>query len=221
MALSQYDIRQDALTFRFSPNDLRLFENNGIATLWQLDLPASANDFDFGDILDVHMVLYYDGFFDPLLETNIRAALPTNGSASRVFSMKMSFPDELFFLKSQGEAELDFTPLMFPRNIKDLARTRTTIKFGGQPATAQNLKFELLASAVGTVPLALSTDNNGEVNDAAANAVLRPLRGKPLFDHWKIDVKAAANPPLVHDGALDLSGIDDVLIFSEYSFNYR
>jgi hypothetical protein len=221
MALSQYDIRQDALTFRFSPNDLRLFENNGIATLWQLDLPPAANDFDFGDILDVQMVLYYDGFFDPQLELAIRGALPTNGGASRAFSMKMSFPDELFFLKSQGEAQLDFTELLFPRNIKNLVRTKTTIKFTGQPSTVQNLNFELAAGAAGAAALVLTTDANGEAGDAAANSPLRPLRGKPMFDHWKISIKAAANRPLVHNGALDLGGLDDVLIFSEYGFNYR
>jgi hypothetical protein len=33
MVLSQYDVRQDVLLFRFNPNDLRLFENNGIETV--------------------------------------------------------------------------------------------------------------------------------------------------------------------------------------------
>ena len=80
MALSQYDMRQDALAFRFSPNDLRLFENNGIATLWQLDLPPSANDFDFDEILDVQLVLYYDGFFSPALGAEqSRRRFPASG----------------------------------------------------------------------------------------------------------------------------------------------
>ncbi len=221
MALSQYDIRQDALTFRFSPNDLRLFENNGIATLWQLELPLSANDFDFGDILDVHLVLYYDGFFDRLLETQIRAALPPGGSASRVLSMKMSFPDELFFLKSQGDAQLDVTALLFPRNIKDLVRTRTTIKLTGKPATVQGLNLELTAGAAGAAALVLQTNADGEIGDGGAASPLQALRDKPLFDHWAISIKAATNPQLVQAGALDLSGIDDVLIFSEYGFAYR
>ncbi len=221
MALSQYDIRQDALTFRFSPNDLRLFENNGIATLWRLDLPKSANDFDFADILDVHMVLYYDGFFDRQLETQIRSALPAGGSASRVTSLKMSFPDELYFLKSQGEAEFAFDALMFPRNITDLVRTRTTIRFTGQPAAVQNLTFALTAGAAGGGALSLATNGDGEVGDAAAADPLHDLRGKPLFDTWSIKVDAAANPGLVQNGVLDLSGVDDVLVFSEYSFSYR
>ncbi len=125
LPLSQYDLRQDALALPVSPNDLRLFENNGIGTSWQLDLPPSANDFDFADILDVHLVLYFDGFFDPQLETQVRNALPTTGSASRAFSLSMSFPDELFYLKNQGRAELVFDATMFPRSQTQLVRSRT------------------------------------------------------------------------------------------------
>ena len=65
MPLSSYDIRADALAFRVDPKDLRLFENNGIDTMWQLDLPLDANDFDLAQILDVQLVLYYDSRFSP------------------------------------------------------------------------------------------------------------------------------------------------------------
>ncbi|MFO1498525.1 MAG: hypothetical protein U1G07_09060 [Verrucomicrobiota bacterium] len=139
MLLSQYEIRQDALTFRFDPNELRLFENNGIETLWQLDLPLSANDFDYRGILDVHLVLYYDGFFDPGLETTIRAALPASGGASRAFSMRLTFPDELFYLKNQGEGELSLDASLFPMIQRDLTRTTTTLKLTGKPATVNGL----------------------------------------------------------------------------------
>ena len=46
MPISQYDVRGDALLFRFNPNELRAFELNGIDALWQLDLPQSANGFE-------------------------------------------------------------------------------------------------------------------------------------------------------------------------------
>ena len=68
MPLTDYDVRQDAMVFQLSANELRLFENNGIATVWQLDVPQHSNTFDLGQILDVQLVLYYDGFFDPALE---------------------------------------------------------------------------------------------------------------------------------------------------------
>jgi hypothetical protein len=216
MVLSQYEIRQDSLAFRFSPNDLRLFENNGIETLWQLDLPRDANDFDYGDILDVHLVIYYDGFFDPILEDRVRAALPTSGAASRAVSLKLAALDELFYLKNQGEAEVVFDATMFPRNQRDLARRANMIKLGGRPQTIAGLTLRLASTALGS-ELVLTSDARGEVLDAA----LLPLRGLPVLDRWRVTVTAADNPQLVQHGALDLSGLDDLMIFFEYEFGYR
>jgi len=220
MALSQFDLRQDALAFPFSPNDLRLFENNGIATSWQLQMPPSANDFDFADILDVHLVLYYDGFFDPVLENQVRAALPAAGSASRADSMSMSFPDELFYLKNQGEAELDFDATMFPHSQKDLVRSSTVIKVSGEPQTVQNLTLRLTSASLAAPAMTLQTDGSGEINDATVVA-LQALRGQPMLDQLSVEIRAEDNPALVQDGQLDLSGIRDVLIFAEYGFTYR
>jgi hypothetical protein len=220
MALSQYDIRQDALAFRFNPNELRLFENNGIETLWQLDLPLDANDFDYSDILDVHLVLYYDGFYSPQLESQVRSTLPAGGTASRAFSLQMSFPDELFYLKNQGEAELTFDAGMMPRNQKVFRRLSTTLKLIGQPLTVGKLTLRLTADAVGH-ELVLTADAKGEVLDNAPGLPLRALQNQALLDHWRVRITAADNPQLVKDGALDLGGLDDLLIFSEYQFTYR
>jgi Tc toxin complex TcA C-terminal TcB-binding domain len=220
MALSQFDLRQDALAFPFSPNDLRLFENNGIATSWQLQMPLSANDFDFADILDVHLVLYYDGFFDPVLENQVRAALPATGSASRADSMSMSFPDELFYLKNQGEADLDFDATMFPHSQKDLVRSSTVIKVSGEPLTVANLSLRLTSASLAAPAMTLQTDGNGEINDATV-AALQALRGQPMLDQLSVEITAEDNPALVEDGQLDLSGVRDVLIFAEYGFTYR
>lgn len=220
MALSQYEIRQDSLAFRFNPNDLRLFENNGIDTLWQLDLPMSANDFDYSEILDVHLVLYYDGFFSPDLETTIIAALPTTGTASQVLSMKVSAPDELFYLKNKGEADIVFDNLLFPGNQKDLIRKSTTIKVTGTPLVFKNLKIRMTCTAQPT-EIIIQTDATGEINDIAATSPLKALQNKSIKDTWKWKITGADNPNLVQNGALDLSGLNDVLIFSPYNFNYR
>jgi len=221
MVISQYQIRQDALAFRFNPNDLKLFENNGIETMWQLDLPLDANDFDYTDILDVQLVLYYDGFFDPQLEAQVRGSLPTSGSASRTISMRLSAPDELFFLKSNGKADLTFDATSFPRNQKNLVRTRDMVKLLGRADTIQGLTFRLLSEVLGS-ELTLKTDANGEVLDTPATAALAALRGKAAIDTWHIEIRADDNPALVgEDGALDLGGLDDFTLFFEYSFDFR
>ena len=216
MVLSQYEIRGDALAYRVNPNDLRLFENNGIDTLWQLDLPFDANDLDYRDILDVQLVLYYDGFFSPVLETQIRADLPIAGGASRAVSLRFSAPDELFYLKNQGEGELLFDSSQFPRNQKDLLRGSHTLKLTGNPATVGNLTLKLHSALLGS-ELTLTTDAGGEVTGAP----LQDLTGKAVADRWRFTIEAAANPHLVKEGQLDLSGLTDLMVFFEYQFSYR
>jgi receptor-binding and translocation channel-forming TcA subunit of Tc toxin len=220
MVLSQYEIRQDTLAFRFNPNDLRLFENNGIETLWRLELPLDANDFDLAEILDVQLVLYYDGFFDRTLETAVRGALPASGSASRSTSLKFSAPDELFYLRNQGEAELTFDATLFPRSQKNLKRTRDSLKVTGPAAKGLTLRLTAGATAAAGGEIVLTTDDRGEVRDAAGSP-LAALQGKDVLDRWRFAVRAEDNPQLVKDGVLDLSGIDDLMVFFEYQFDYR
>jgi hypothetical protein len=197
-----------------------LFENNGIETLWQLDLPTDANDFAYDEILDIQLVLYYDGFFSPALEASVRAALPASGTASRVFSMRMTAPDELFYLRSRGEAELVFDARLFPRNQVHLQRTAVTLKAKGRPAVIDGLTIRL-SSDVHAAELVLTTDGNGEVNDETPGNPLDALLGEALLDTWAISITEADNPALAADGSLDLGGLDDLLVFFEYSFDYR
>ncbi len=216
MALSQYDIRQDALAYRFNPNDLRLFENNGIDGLWQLDLPLNANSFDYEDFLDIQLVLYYDGFFSPSLEKTILAMLPTSSTAGRGFSMRMSYFDELYYMKNKGECELTFDVSMFPHNQKNLKRTMVKMNTLGTPETISDLTFRLKSANHGS-EIVLKTNDKGEVNSQQFNGLL----SEPMFDQWNLHVTAADNPALVSNGIVNLSGLKDVQIFFEFSFDYR
>jgi hypothetical protein len=220
MPLSQYDIRQDTLAFRFSPNDLKLFENNGIDTMWQLELPLDANDFDFNEILDIQMVLYYDGFFSPALETQVKNNLPIRDTASRAVSMRLWFPDELFYLKNQGDAELVFAPDQFPRNQTNLQRSDVVVKALGDPGVFNGLTLRLRSENLNR-EIKLQTNADGEVNDSTPGRPLRQLRNKSMFDTWTIRITEADNPGLVVDGRVDLRGIQDILVFFEYGFDYR
>jgi hypothetical protein len=219
MPISQYDLRQDALAYPVNPNDLRLFENNGIDTAWQLSLPPDANDLDYDDLLDVQLVLYYDGFFDPALEAKVKAALPANGSAKKVTSMRLSFPDELFYLKNNGEAELTIDASMFPRTQTNLVLRKVHLRLSGD-ATTHGVKLHLKSQNLGA-ELVVTTDNNGEVDGRSAGQPLFALTNRPVFDQWTLQITAADNPGLVQAGKLSLKGLSDVMVFSEYDFQYR
>jgi len=220
MPLSAYEIRQDALAFRVDPNDLQLFENNGVDTLWQLDMPLSANDMDFGSIIDVQLVLYYDGFFDPTLESKIIAGLPKSAAATRVTSMRLTFPDELFYLRGQGQAELVYDETLFPMTQTNLKRTKSSIRVSGDAATTNGLTLHV-ASAMSGKTYTVKTDANGVVAGTAATDPLSVLNGSAVFDTLTISILAADNPGLLVAGKLNLSGLTDLMTYFEYTFDYR
>jgi hypothetical protein len=220
MPLSEYELRTDALAFRFNESELRLFENNGVATMWQIELPRGANDIAFDQVLDARIVLYYDAFFDATLESSIRAALPTSGEGSRGISMRLFVPDELFYLRSQGTGELTFDAGMFPGNQDNLVRERVVVQATGEPGTTSGLTLRLTSSELGS-ELRVQLDPEGLADSDTAGVPLADLVGRPVFDTWTIAIDPADNPTLVQNGALNLAGLRDVATFLEYSFDYR
>ena len=98
-------IRQDALAFRFNPNELRLFENNGIETLWQLDLPPARQRLRLrrASSTSIWCCITTGSSIQPGDEHPCGAA--DRGSAVARLLDELSFPDELFYLKNQGEAK--------------------------------------------------------------------------------------------------------------------
>ena len=109
---------------------------------------------------------------------------------------------------------------MFPRSQKDLKRTTNTVKVTGTPQVVQNLKIRMTSDAVGS-ELLLTTNASGEVLDVPAGAPLQGLRGRNVLDRWHLAIRAADNPHLVQNGVLNVSGLDDVMVFFEYQFTYR
>ena len=129
--------------------------------------------------------------------------------------MALELPDELFFLKSNGNAEIEFSAAMFASTEKSRERTNVVLKLVGEPATVGGLTLRLTSREHGA-PLTLTTDATGLVDEA-----LEPLSGEPVLDSWTLRITAEDNPDLVRDGALDLSGLRDVLVLLEYQFLYR
>lgn len=208
MPLSEYNIRQDAIVFQLDAKELRLFENNGVATMWRLDLPLATNTFDLRQILDIQVVLYYDGFFDAALEEMVLAALPATDSSTRALSLAMTSPDELYFLRSQGKAVLTIQEDLLPANHQQPVLTSYAVQVTG-PASP-NLKIRLDSSNLGTGHLFTL--------DAAGNAsgvdFADPI-GRTPYDEWTVAVSSDDNP------GVDLAGITDVSLYFEYDFAYR
>ncbi len=210
MPLSEYDVKRDAIVFQLDSRELRLFENNGIATMWQLDLPLANNTFDLSQILDIQMVLYYDGFFDRSLEQDILEALPASASGARALGLRLYAPDELFFLKSQGSAELAITPHLFPANQTNQVLTHYRIQAVGDAASIHGLSLRVDFANLGASHT-FHLDGDGNAGDSAFEAPL----GQSLFETWTITIDPEEN------AGIDLSKIDDIALYVEYDFDYR
>jgi hypothetical protein len=109
---------------------------------------------------------------------------------------------------------------LFPRNQKNFKRTLVTLKALGKPGTVGNLKLRLISANHGS-ELLLTTDAQGEVNLVTLGQPLNALKNESLLDTWMLRITANDNPALVNKGILDLTGLDDILVFFEYSFDYR
>lgn len=208
MPLSEYSVRQDMLVFQLDNKELRLFENNGVATMWQIDLPLRTNTFDLNQILDIQLVVYYDGFFNAGLEQQILAALPAGSSASRGLSLRMIAPDEMFYLRSQGTAELQIIPELFPANHLKPMLTHYAIQARGENVAGLQLRvnFDALGQSH-----TFKLDATGYVDGAADFAA--PIK-LSLFDTWTVTIDPALNP------GFDPSTLVDLSIFIEYDFDY-
>ncbi|MEF8861606.1 MAG: hypothetical protein V5A29_09060 [Haloarculaceae archaeon] len=80
MALSEYELRDDAYLFRQDARIQGLFEGHGVGATWDLSLPKRSNNLDYARIVDVRLVFYYTARFSDLLEASVRSR--ANSSAS-------------------------------------------------------------------------------------------------------------------------------------------
>jgi len=218
MPLSMYEVRADSLVLRADPQQLRLFENNGAATMWRLELPLGTNDVDLAGLLDIYLIISLDAFFDSDLEGTVKASLPTTGAAARATSMRLQAPDELFFLRTQGSGVLAVAAADLPRTQKDLARASFTLRLSGNAATVGSRTVRLTPASTGTT-LVLTTDTDGLVQGPQVASLL----GGAVADSFQVEIRAADNPtlPAGPGGVPDLSGLSDVSLYQDYSFTWR
>ena len=216
MPLSQYSFRNDALAFRFDPKDLKLFENHGVATMWELDIRPDANDFDLKDILDIQLVIYYDGFYSASLEQTIKAQLPVSGNGNKTIGLRLLYPDELFYLRNRGEAIIDIDKNLFAASETNIVRKSNRLIIKGDNNFISNLTLRVKSEALNE-ELNVATNANGVINANAFNT----WKNKAVTDKWTISILPEDNNGKLVDGKLPLDLIEDVFIPLNYSFDYR
>ena len=217
MPISDFDVRQDIVIFRPSDDELRLFENNGLSTMWRLDLPLGVNETDISQLIDVQLILSFDAFFDPALETAVKAGLPTTGTATKVTSLKVFAPDELFYLRQQGSGQVPLAAADFPRTQTNRARTSSTLRLTGPASLVGGLVVRLTPD--GGSEITVTTAADGTLAGAAPADPLGPLIGGDPVTAIAVRATAADNPGQPAQGDdVDLTALTDLQLLQEYTF---
>ena len=133
----------------------------------------------------------------------------------------MLFPDELFYLKNKGEAEDRIRGRHVPAATRrTLKRTTSTLKATGEAATVGGLTLRLTHRVHGA-EMTIRTDAAGEVNATTPGQPLNALRNENLLRQLDREDHGGGQPGPGHGGKLDLAGLTDLLVFLEYTFEYR
>lgn len=88
---------------------LRPFENSGVATDWELEMPKAANDFDYGTIADVQVTIEYSAFESQAYRQQVVDRLPAQRTVERTFSFHDDFSDAWYELHEADGSSVTVT----------------------------------------------------------------------------------------------------------------
>jgi tetratricopeptide (TPR) repeat protein len=218
LVLSEYRVRDDAVVFPADPRLLKVFEGAGAASTWTLELPRAANDVDFDQITDVRLTFYLQTRYSEELATAVRAqlaALPGATRRARTLPMRFAFPDAFFRFSDTGRLDVSLTEVDFRFNERDPRLRRVALLILTERGTDPSGWVVRLGvpGAAGTVPA--SPNARGEIMVGPGHP-WQPLRGGTAVGDYVIELRAAENPALVHDGTLRLDPIRDLVVIMEY-----
>jgi len=223
LALSEYEMRNDAFVYRTDPRLHGPFEGNGVAATWYIDLPRRSNNLDYRLIADVRLVLYYSAQFDIALKYDILARQPAPGEMIHgcSFLPKYDFPEAWYSFLDCNEMRFNVSPPMLPRNEQQFAMDKLALRFitkeGVSPAG-----IGVTLSLPGQAPLSMITDENGEIAAAPGNP-LNGVMGGALAGEWAMSLTPQAGSELLftEDGGLQEGLLEQIALIAQYRFAWQ
>lgn len=224
MALSEFELRDDAFVYRADTGVRGLFEGVGVATTWGLNLPKRSNDLRYDRIADVRIVLYYTAMYDSGLEATVEAREPLPGELRGVRDLRprYDYPEAWYGF-------LDGDDLSYAVAREDLPYTETNFRVNGvavrllpteEVADDTDLSgIEVTLSLPGMESVMLMTDADGEVS-SDTDALSADLGGD-LLGTWSLGLAPPAGSPLAdEDGTLARDRLFDVAVVVEYDYDW-
>jgi hypothetical protein len=221
MALSTFTVREDAFVYRQDPRIHGLFEGQGVATTWELELPRRANNLDYRLIADVRLVIYYNARFEPKLKAAILAApaLPGELVHSRSLALRYDFPEAWYPFLDSGTMMFQVTPPYLPRNEMNFRTDKVSVRLLLAEGLPDNgIPVSLTVPGAGKVTI--TTDADGQIATRPGND-LAAVMGGPLLGTWELTVAPSAGSPLLDAaGRLRPDAIEQIAIVTQYAFDW-
>lgn len=222
MLLSRYDLRRDGFVFTHDEDVLAVFENTGIAGGWALVFPPDANDIDYRNITNIHLVFYFDAYHSQRVANAVRAELAASAlyESTLGLALRFQFPDEFFAFQDTGAVTFTVDTAYLPFNhaaprIRDLYVKLETA--GG--VSPSGVTVSIGAAGSGT-SVDQATDANGLISTDLANVPLNQLRTGAVADTWTIRIDQAANAAAFAAG-FSWEVVSNIYLVFEYAYTPR
>lgn len=221
LALSDYEERQDHIVFRADPEEYGLFEGHGVATTWHVDLPQRANTFDFSRIRDIRLVVYYEAKYDAGLakEVESRQPLPGELSSAKDFKLRYDFPESWYAMLDDATMTFEITGDHMPKNQESFELDKLSLVLEtAEGVDASNVGLSV--SLPGSESVSVRTDGDGIVTGSGTS--LGSVLPSSMIGEWEMSISPPEDGDLADgDGGLQADAIEQLLVLTEYGFQYR
>jgi hypothetical protein len=221
MALSEFTVRGDAFVYRMDPRMHGLFEGQGVATTWELELPRRSNNLDYRLITDVRLVIYYNARFDPALKESVLTRPAADGELVHVrdLLLRYDFPEAWYGFLDSGQMSFEVTDRYLPRNETNFRTEKISVRLLlADGVSPQDLPITLKLPRKAAVTA--DTDARG-VMGTGPGSELEGKMGGDLLGTWELSVKPKAGSPLLdEDGELDGDLIEQIAVLTQYRFDW-
>jgi Tc toxin complex TcA C-terminal TcB-binding domain len=223
LVLSDYDPAQDGVLDSSTGDQAGIFEGAGVAGSWTLSLPRAVNDIDYGTLTDVVLTFLYEARFDPQLVQPVLSGLasrPGYNARETAIPLAWMYPDLFYGFVSSGTLTLNLAASDFPLNQTNPTVSAVSLLASMAPGTSP-AGITMTLTAPGKSAVTGVTDTTGAITSQGTSSTWAAAAGGPALGSWTITLPAAPNPALAPGGQLSLSGLTNLVLILDYSFQPR
>jgi hypothetical protein len=221
LPITEFDIKADMSVFGLPGTTLMQFEGGGIETIWQIDLPLSANPGGFAGLADALVTFDLRARFDPSLYQSATGLPVTSMSKMLVFSalrLKVAGLTDLLGPPTVARLDFDLTSVGLPALEK--TRKLSNLFFVLVSSIGNSIiQAEVIAATpANTIKLTLAGgvvySNNPPMSGPLSTAPLSPLNvlaGIDVNQTLTLRIDKTAN------AGIDFTKVNDVILGVDYT----